>query len=63
MAHGGFEIFAEHLSLYLVKKSWHVVVYCQNNGAGPIFEDRWNGVLRVHIPVAMTEPKGTIIFD
>ena len=28
-AHGGFETFAEYLSLYLVAKGWRVVVYCQ----------------------------------
>jgi len=27
--HGGFETFAEKLSLFLVKKRWNVFVYCQ----------------------------------
>ena len=62
-AHGGFETFAEHLSLYLVSQGWRVVVYCQDEGAGSVFEDAWQGVERVHIPVAQTGPKGTIIFD
>jgi glycosyltransferase involved in cell wall biosynthesis len=62
-AHGGFETFAEYLSLYLVAKSWRVVVYCQDDGTGPVFEDTWEGVERVHIPVAQEGPKGTIIFD
>ncbi len=62
-AHGGFETFAEHLSLYLVSKGWQVVVYCQEYGKGPIYEDTWQGVERVHIPVAQDGAKGTIMFD
>lgn len=62
-AHGGFETFAEHLALYLVKRGWRVVVYCQEDGAGPVFEDDWQGVERVHIPVEHTGSKGTILFD
>jgi len=62
-AHGGFETFAEHLALYLVKQGWRVVVYCQEDGAGSVFEDEWQGVERVHIPVKQAGPQGTIIFD
>ena len=62
-AHGGFETFAEYLSLYLVAQGWRVVVYCQDDGTGPVFEDTWQGVERVHIPVAQEGPKGTIVFD
>jgi glycosyltransferase involved in cell wall biosynthesis len=62
-AHGGFETFAEHLALYLVSHGWRVVVYCQEDGSGPVFEDTWQGVERIHIPVAQQGPKGTIIFD
>jgi glycosyltransferase involved in cell wall biosynthesis len=62
-AHGGFETFAEHLALHLVAQGWRVVVYCQDDGVGPVFEDRWQGVERVHIPVALTGAKGTIVFD
>ncbi len=62
-AHGGFETFAEYLSLYLVSKGWRVVVYCQVDGTGPVFTDVWQGVERVHIPVAQQGPKGTIVFD
>lgn len=62
-AHGGFETFAEHLALYLVGHGWHVVVYCQDEGSGPVFTDTWQGVERVHIPVAQDGPKGTIVFD
>jgi glycosyltransferase involved in cell wall biosynthesis len=62
-AHGGFETFAEYLALYLVKNGWRVIVYCQEDGEGPVFEDRWEGVERIRIPVSAAGPKGTIIFD
>ncbi|HFK2920357.1 TPA: DUF1972 domain-containing protein [Stenotrophomonas maltophilia] len=62
-AHGGFETFAEHLALYLVSKGWEVVVYCQVDGNGDVWRDEWNGVQRVHIPVSIGGPAGTIIFD
>ena len=62
-AHGGFETFAEKLALHLVQQGWRVVVYCQDEGTGPIVEDNWEGVERVRIPVAQTGPRGTIVFD
>ncbi|XVJ69102.1 MAG: glycosyltransferase family 1 protein [Rhizobacter sp.] len=62
-AHGGFETFAEFLALYLVGRGLQVTVYCQEDGGGPVFEDQWCGVHRVHIPVAASGPKGTIVFD
>jgi diguanylate cyclase (GGDEF)-like protein len=62
-AHGGFETFAERLSLYLVSRGWQVTVYCQEDGRGPMFEDTWEGVHRVHFPVAARGPSGTIVFD
>ncbi|NKI93054.1 DUF1972 domain-containing protein [Rhizobacter sp. SG703] len=62
-AHGGFETFAEHLALYLVERGWRVIVYCQEDGSGPVFEDTWRGVERVRMPVDAPGPKGTILFD
>ena len=62
-AHGGFETFAEYLSVYLASKGWHVVVYCQHEGTGPVVEDLWQGVSRVNIPVKQIGPLGTILFD
>jgi glycosyltransferase involved in cell wall biosynthesis len=62
-AHGGFETFAEHLSLYLVERGWKVTVYCQENRSGPIVQDLWQGVHRVRIPINDDGPRGTIIFD
>jgi glycosyltransferase involved in cell wall biosynthesis len=62
-AHGGFETFAEELSLYLLARGWRVVVYCQEDGSGPVLHDQWRGVERVRIPVALGGAKGTMLFD
>ena len=62
-AHGGFETFAEQLALYLVARGWRVIVYCQEEGAGPVTEDVWQGVERVRIPVRGSGAKSTIVFD
>lgn len=62
-AHGGFETFAERLALHLVAAGWRVVVYCQAEGSGAPWQDRWAGVERVHIPVASGGPGGTMWFD
>lgn len=62
-AHGGFETFAEQLSLYLTARGWEVTVYCQQDGEGPVTEDKWGDVRRVHIPVKQEGPLGTILFD
>lgn len=61
--HGGFETFAEHLAPYLVEQGWEVTIYCQDDGTGEIYSDEWQGVRRIHIPVAQEGAKGTIIFD
>ena len=50
--YGGFETFAEKLSLYLVDRGWSVTVYCQEEGAGNPYRSNWHSVDRVHIPVA-----------
>jgi glycosyltransferase involved in cell wall biosynthesis len=62
-AHGGFETFAEQLSLYLVDRGWRVIVYCQEDGKGEVFEDQWRGIERVRIPIEMSGAKGTMLFD
>ncbi len=69
-AHGGFETFAEALSLYLVARGWRVVVYCQEDvpadassrAISSVF-DQWRGVERVRIPVVLGGAKGTMWFD
>lgn len=62
-AHGGFETFAEYLSVYLKDRDWKVTVYCQEEGSGDYWEDDWCGVRRIHIPVKQAGPLGTIVFD
>ena len=62
-AYGGFETAAENIALFLVRQGWRVVVYCQAEGTGAITEDLWNGIERVHIPVALEGWKGTSSFD
>jgi glycosyltransferase involved in cell wall biosynthesis len=62
-AHGGFETFAERLSLYLVAQGWRVTVYCQEQGQGPVTESEWQGVRRVHVPVRGDGALSTIVFD
>jgi glycosyltransferase involved in cell wall biosynthesis len=61
--YGGFETAAENVSKYLVRKGWRVVVYCQGAGTGPITEDLWEGIERVHIPVDLPGWRGTSKFD
>ncbi|MBL5902095.1 DUF1972 domain-containing protein [Serratia fonticola] len=61
-AHGGFETFAEYLSLYLVNNNWQVTVYCQED-SGDTYESMWNGVKLIHIPVTQKGALGTIVFD
>jgi glycosyltransferase involved in cell wall biosynthesis len=62
-AHGGFETFAAYLAPYLISRGWRVVVYCQEEGSGPMHEDVWEGIERVHIPVPQTGAIGAMIFD
>jgi len=62
-AHGGFETFAERLALFLRDEGWAVTVYCQEEGTGPITEDEWQGVRRVHVPVTGDGPLSTMKFD
>jgi glycosyltransferase involved in cell wall biosynthesis len=50
--HGGFETFAERLSLHLVKNGWDVTVY-----------SFWEGVRRIHIPVPGNSTISTVRFD
>lgn len=61
--YGGFETAAENIALFLVKRGWRVVVYCQAEGTGPMYEDTWCGIERVHIPVSLPGWRGTSVFD
>jgi len=62
-AHGGFETFAENLSLYLVAQGWRVFVYCQEEGTGPMSMDSWRGVDRIRVPVRGNGAASTVHFD
>jgi glycosyltransferase involved in cell wall biosynthesis len=61
--HGGFETFAEQLALFLVKRGWHVTVYCQIDGKGDISQESWHGIDLVKIPVSVPGAAGTMLFD
>ncbi|MBX3415579.1 MAG: DUF1972 domain-containing protein [Pirellulales bacterium] len=61
--HGGFESFAEKLSQYMVERGWQVTVYCQESTGSRVWEDTWNGVRLIHIPVKRDDAVGTVIFD
>lgn len=61
--HGGFETFAEKLSLYLTEQGWQVYVYCQEEGGEGMTHSTWKGVNRIHIPVIQEGPSGTVVFD
>lgn len=60
--HGGFETFAQDLSLFLLERGHRVTVYCQAEAAEAQREDLWHGVRRIHIPAA-AGVAGTIFFD
>ncbi|MCP1602163.1 DUF1972 domain-containing protein [Pseudomonas citronellolis] len=61
--HGGFETFAEHLSIFLSKRGWKVHVYCQKNSSADIYVDQWQDVYRINVPVNGDGTLSTIIFD
>jgi glycosyltransferase involved in cell wall biosynthesis len=60
--HGGFETFAEALSVYMVARGHDVTVYCQLGPEEVEFSDVWKGVRRVGLSEKST-PDGTIRFD
>ena len=65
-AHGGFETFAEQLSLFLVERGWTVSVYCQEDNApagATMRQETWRGVNRIIIPVRGSGSVGSIAFD
>lgn len=62
-SHGGFETFAERLSLHLQSQGWDVLVYCQADGGAGISEDSWRGIRRITVPVRNRGALGTAVFD
>lgn len=61
--YGGFETAAENIARYLTDHGWRVIVYCQTDHNGPIYEDIWNGIERVNISVPDLSWLGTARFD
>lgn len=61
--YGGFETAAENVGLFLLAKGWRVIIYCQVPGIGAIYEDLWNGIERVNVPVQRDGWLGTSEFD
>ena len=61
--HGGFETFAEKLSLYLVERGWSITVYCQDVNIKSLEKENWKGVDLIKIPSKNDGSLGTIIFD
>lgn len=61
--YGGFETAAENVGLFLRDQGWRVVIYCQVSRSGNAWEDIWNGLERVNIPVAREGWLGTSLFD
>lgn len=59
----GFDVIAEELSVYLVKKGWRVTVYCQEDWNRTVpYETMWGRVRRVHIPVKQQGLLGSMVF-
>ena len=62
-AHGGFETFAEYLALYLVRRGWEVIVYCQGEPGSEYSETIWEGIHLITIPERSEGAFGTVRFD
>lgn len=62
-AHGGFETFAHHFSLYLVKHGWQVEVFCQKSDGPKFSQDDWMGVIRSNIRVKSESSFWSVVFD
>ncbi|MCB8840778.1 DUF1972 domain-containing protein [Aurantimonas sp. VKM B-3413] len=65
-AHGGFETFAERLSLHLRDQGWNVGVYCQeevDEVETRVESQSWNGIERIVVKVAARGPLATVLFD
>jgi glycosyltransferase involved in cell wall biosynthesis len=62
-AYGGFETAAENIARFLVRQGWDVTVYCQASDGDGIWEDEWEGMRRVFVPVDLPGWRGTSKFD
>ena len=63
-SHGGFETFAEELSLYLCNNKWNITVYCQvQSNSTKITTIYYKNIKLVNVPVRGEGAFSTIIFD
>lgn len=65
-AHGGFETFAEHFSLYMRDAGWTVAVYCQAKegvSSPQRHVDEWRGITRIHFDTRTRNTLATMEFD
>jgi len=62
-SYGGFETFAEKLSLYLCGRGWNITVYCQGYGPYKFCRDTWCGINLVKISLPLNGARGSILFD
>ncbi len=64
--HGGFETFAEQLSVYLKKRGWNPSVYCQEprkDQNRAIKWESWSGVRRILVPSRDSGSVASMIYD
>lgn len=61
--HGGFETFAENLSIYLADRGWEVTVYCQIEHPEIRQEIKWKGVTLRNVESSIPGAVGTIVYD
>lgn len=62
-SHGGFETFAEKLSLHLTSSGWEVSVYCQQETPEHRGPSSWQGINLVHVHTPFKGAIGTMHFD
>lgn len=62
--YGGFETFAQELSVRLAKRGIDVVVYCEAPASDSVSRmEKWNGVSLAHVPRRLAGGLGTLLFD
>jgi len=60
--HGGFETFAEKLSIYLVNRNWNVYVYTQKVKKTKLI-NKWKKINLINIKVKNKNALSSVIFD
>ena len=62
-SHGGFETFAEKLSLQLTANGWDVIVYCQKRGEKLSTISTWKNIKLINFYLEKDTSLATILFD